>query len=56
MTLSVKEWSKFEQLLAKANFWRLPTVIDSGDSDGANWVIEAHLKNQYHLVSNHNSA
>ncbi len=51
--LSTKEWNAFEQLLAKANFWMLPTRIDSGDSDGANWVIEAHLKNQYHVVSNH---
>lgn len=49
--LSNREWKKFEQLLEKAKFWDLPTDMDSGDSDGAQWIFEAHLKNKYHLVS-----
>jgi hypothetical protein len=51
--LSDKEWKEFEQLLAKANFWKLPTNIDDGSTDGASWVIEAHLKNKYHIVDYH---
>jgi hypothetical protein len=51
--LSDKEWNQFEQLLAKANFWKQPTNIDDGSTDGAQWVIEAHLKNRYHLVDYH---
>jgi hypothetical protein len=53
IALSVKEWNQFEQLLAKANFWKLPTNIDDGSTDGASWVIEARLKNKYHIVDYH---
>lgn len=52
-SLSSKEWNLFEQLLTKANFWKLPAVIDDGSTDGAAWVIEGHLKHQYHVVSYH---
>jgi hypothetical protein len=51
--LSDKEWDEFEQLLAKSNFWKLPADIDEGNTDGAMWVIEGHLKNKYHVVSYH---
>jgi hypothetical protein len=53
IALSDKEWNEFEELLAKANFWKLPTNIDDGSTDGASWVIEAHLKNKYHVVDYH---
>lgn len=53
ISLSDKEWNEFEELLAKANFWKLPTNIDDGSTDGAQWVIEAHLKDKYHLVNYH---
>ena len=51
--LSDKEWNEFEQLLAKANFWKLPSKIYDGDADGASWIIEGHLKNKYHVVDYH---
>ncbi len=51
--LSSNEWNEFEQLLKKANYWILPTNIDDGSNDGSEWVIEAHLKNKYHIVSYH---
>ena len=51
--LTDKEWNEFEQLLSKANFWKLPTNIDDGSTDGAQWVIEGHLKNNYHVVEYH---
>ena len=53
ISLSAKEWNEFEQLLAKANFWNLPTNIDDGSTDGAQWIIEGHLKNKYHFVNYH---
>jgi hypothetical protein len=53
ISLSDKEWKEFEQILAKANYWKLPTNIDDGSTDGASWVIEAHLKDKYHLVDYH---
>lgn len=53
IALSDKEWNEFEQLLAKANFWELPANIENGDTDGARWIIEAHLKDNYHLVDYH---
>jgi hypothetical protein len=53
ISLSDKEWNKFEQLLSNANFWKLPTNIDDGSTDGAQWVIEGHLKNKYHIVDSH---
>ena len=53
ISLSDNEWNEFEQLLAKANFWSLSTTIDDGSNDGAQWVIEGHLKNKYHVVNYH---
>jgi hypothetical protein len=53
ISLSDKEWNEFEQFLGKANFWKLPTNIDDGSTDGASWVIESHLKNKYHIVAYH---
>lgn len=53
ISLSDKNWNEFEQLLAKANFWKLPAQIDDGSTDGAQWVIEGHFKNRYHVVSYH---
>ncbi|GAB2842214.1 hypothetical protein [Ferruginibacter profundus] len=53
ISLSKKEWNEFEQLLSKANFWKLPTNIDDGSTDGARWVIEGHFKNKYHVVDYH---
>ena len=50
ISLSKKEWREFEQLVAKAHFWTLPSKIDDGGNDGAQWIIEAHLKNKYHFV------
>lgn len=51
--LNKREWEHFEQLLVKANFWNLPSTINDGSSDGANWVFEAHFKNKYHIVDYH---
>ena len=51
--LSIDDWNKFEQLLLKANFWKLPTNIDDGSTDGAQWIIEGHLKRRYHVVNSH---
>ena len=54
VSLTDKEWNEFEELLSKANFWKLPANIDDGSTDGAQWVIEGHLKNKYHVVDYHN--
>ena len=51
--LSDEEWNQYEQLIAKANFWKLPSNIDDGSSDGAQWIIEGHLNNRYHFVNYH---
>lgn len=53
ISLSEKEWNQYEQLLVKANFWKLPSNIDDGSTDGAQWIIEAHLNNKYHFVDYH---
>jgi hypothetical protein len=53
ISLSEQKWYVFERLLAKANFWELPSNIDDGSTDGAAWIIEGHLKNKYHFVDYH---
>lgn len=53
ISVSKNEWTEFEQLLTKAKFWSLPTRIDDGSSDGAQWIIEGHLKGKYHIVNYH---
>ena len=48
--LSEQQWDEFQGLLARARFWKLPASIDHGDTDGSEWVIEAHLNGKYHFV------
>lgn len=48
--LSEQAWNEFELLLVKARFWSLPSNIDDDSTDGSQWIIEAHLKNKYHVV------
>ncbi len=49
--LSEKEWSCFEKLLDKANFWKIETQRKQNGADGSEWIIEAHLKNKYRYVN-----
>jgi len=53
ISLSEKAWGQFEILLAEAHFWKLPSEITDDSNDGAQWIIEAHLKNNYHVVNYH---
>jgi hypothetical protein len=50
VSLSNSEWIEFENLLAKADFWKLPTSIDEESTDGSQWIIEGHFMNKYHVV------
>ncbi len=52
-SLSKEEWDQFEELLVKANFWNLPSIIDDESTDGAQWIIEAHFDKKYHFVDYH---
>lgn len=49
--LSMTEWVDFERLLNEAAFWDTVPYCDSGVVDGAEWIIEGHLKNRYWYVT-----
>jgi hypothetical protein len=48
--LSPAEWETLEQLLASSEFWSLPSSIDDGDPDGADWIVEGRVGSRYHVV------
>jgi hypothetical protein len=38
-------------LVNKADFWNIPTEVNDGGLDGAEWILEAVDKNKYHWIS-----
>ncbi|RPD50654.1 hypothetical protein [Paracnuella aquatica] len=54
--LSLKEWNKFESMLREINYWEIAVYQIPTISDGANWTIEANVKEHYHFVSRPGSA
>lgn len=48
--LLAAEWQTLEQMLARADFWRLPTREERIGADGAVWVTEGRRGNTYHVV------
>jgi hypothetical protein len=48
--LKLKHWKKFEFLIFSTGFYALPDSFESQGADGSRWVIEAHLKNNYHFI------
>jgi len=51
MRLSVKEWNEFEGLLSDFSFWTAKPSIQEDGLDGAEWLIEGHLRDKYWFVS-----
>jgi len=49
--LTMKEWEEFESLLIQSNFWNIVPFEKNIGNDGAEWAIEAHLKDKYWFVS-----
>ncbi|WBA43031.1 hypothetical protein [Hymenobacter canadensis] len=52
-SLSQEQWQHFEQLLLKSEFRQLTSREDLSVMDGADWLLEAHLADGYHLVYRH---
>lgn len=48
--LSDAEWQEMQQMLIRADFWRLPTKSERIGADGAVWVVEGRRANGYHSV------
>ena len=45
-----KFWELFEQRIDKLDFWNLETNYKTFGTDGAEWILEAKTKYQYHVV------
>ncbi|MBC6612902.1 hypothetical protein H8B15_18410 [Hymenobacter sp. BT507] len=50
VAVTPEQWQHFERLLQKADFWQLPACQPLGLLDGAEWLLEAHQANRYHMV------
>lgn len=48
--LTEKEWNHFENILNKINYWGMKEDSKDRGADGAEWILEAHLKNKYKYV------
>ena len=48
--LTPAEWSRFNALLQRADFWRAPTKIDHEGLDGYIYLIEARVRGHYHYA------
>lgn len=48
------QWRQFQALLTSSQFYTLPACQpSSGMLDGADWLMEAHQTNSYHMVIRH---
>jgi len=50
VAVTPEQWQHFETLLQKANFWQTPSCQPLGATDGAEWLLEGHQANRYHMV------
>ena len=49
--LSKREWREFLQLIAKIDFWGMPSKLDEiPGCDGAQWILEGVYNGEYHVV------
>jgi hypothetical protein len=49
--LSLKEWDEFERILKSCNYWNMTPINKEYGTDGAEWIMEAHLSNRYWFVN-----
>jgi hypothetical protein len=49
--LTLTEWENFENLLTQCNFWEMKPFNKEMGNDGAQWNIEAHLREKYWFVN-----
>ncbi|WP_157807302.1 hypothetical protein [Hymenobacter chitinivorans] len=49
--LTAQQVQAFQNLLTQAQFWQLPSCQPAFVLDGAQWLLEAHQANAYHMVS-----
>ena len=56
-TLTEDEWNSFTDLLAKADFWNLPTIEkECCFPDGATWLMEGVRGQRYHVIDRQSPA
>jgi hypothetical protein len=50
-SLTEQEWNRFQELLAKSDFWSMPMAdVKPSGIDGANWLLEGKKSGKYHVV------
>ena len=45
-----EQWQHFQALLRQSNFWQMVSCKPSFLTDGAEWLLEAHQADGYHMV------
>jgi hypothetical protein len=49
--LELAQMDTLNSLVEKAMFWNMPTQVNDGGDDGAEWILEAVRDGRYHWVS-----
>lgn len=53
--LNPGKWEEFERIIARHNFWNLPSPIPPDYStDGSNWILEGYIAKKYHFIARRN--
>jgi len=48
--ISRRDLRELNDLLVRADFWRMPSTARGGGADGARWVVEVRKGGAYHIV------
>ena len=49
--ITEKEWSEFEKLVDKANFWKMELGRGSIGNDGSEWILEGLNQTDYRVIT-----
>jgi hypothetical protein len=49
--LSENEWTEFQKMISKIDFWGIPSSLDEiPGNDGSQWILEGIKAEKYHVV------
>lgn len=53
--ISSRQWNKFENMLAKIDYWSMYVMDKSDIMDGSHWILEANINGKYKITERQGS-